>query len=71
VSLYTKVLVDHAIHVIEKIKNTEADKLVGICLKSTYFNYKGNIYEKIHGVEIGSPLSLVVANIYMEQFEGI
>jgi retron-type reverse transcriptase len=71
VSLYTKVLVDHAIHVIEKIKNTEVAELVGICLKSTYFSYKGNIYEQIHGIAIGSLLSPVVANIYMEQFEGL
>jgi retron-type reverse transcriptase len=42
---------------------------VKIFLKSTYLSYKGNIYEKIHGVAIGSPLSPIVANIYMEKFE--
>ena len=40
VSLYTKVLVDHAIIVMEDIAYIETTKLVKICLKSTYFKTK-------------------------------
>ena len=40
-----------------------------MCLKSTYFSLRGNIYEHIEGVAMGSPLSPVVADIYMEWLE--
>jgi hypothetical protein len=40
VSLYTKVLVDHAINVIEDITYIKTAKLVKICLKSTYLATK-------------------------------
>jgi len=53
----------------EYFKDIENDTFVKIFLKSKYFSYKGNVYEKIHGVVIGSPLSLVVSNIYMDKFE--
>ena len=43
--------------------------LVQICLKSTYFTFCGEIYEQIKGVAMGSPLSTIVATIYMEHFE--
>ena len=44
-------------------------ELIGICLKSSYFSFKGKIYEKIHGVAMGSALSPLIANLYMEHFE--
>ena len=32
-------------------------------------HYRADIYEQINGVAMGSPLSPVVANIFMEHFE--
>ena len=43
--------------------------LVQICIKSTYFNFYGDIYEQFEGVAMGSPLSPIVVNIYMDNFE--
>ena len=40
-----------------------------MCLKSTYFTFEGNFYEQKEGVAMGSPVSAVVANLYMEFFE--
>ena len=40
-----------------------------MCLKSTYFQYQDSYYEQIEGAAMGSPLSPIVANIYMEYFE--
>jgi hypothetical protein len=40
-----------------------------VCHKSTYFIFRGNIYEHIEGVAMGSPLSPIVDEIYMEWFE--
>lgn len=36
---------------------------------TTYFEFKGDIYEQKEGAAMGSPLSLVPFNTYMEIFE--
>ena len=57
VSLYTKIPIDKAIEFIRDIVNkNETTKLVEICLKSTFFSFRGEIYEKKEGVAMGSPL---------------
>ena len=38
-------------------------------LRSTYFQYNGSIYEQKDGAAMGSPVSAVIANIFMEDFE--
>jgi hypothetical protein len=38
-------------------------------LTSTYFCFDGQFYEQMDGVAMGSPLSLVIANFFMEDFE--
>ena len=44
-------------------------KLLEFCLNSTSFIYQGQFYQQIEGAAMGSPLSPIVANIYMEKFE--
>ena len=44
-------------------------RLTSFCLKSTYFRFKDSFYEQRDGAAMGSPLSPVVANLYMEAFE--
>ena len=44
-------------------------ELLGLCLKSTYFSCGGEFYEQREGAAMGSPVSAVVANLYMEFFE--
>ena len=43
--------------------------LLGLCLRSTYFTFRGKFYEQVEGAAIGSPISPIVANLYMEDFE--
>lgn len=69
VSLYTKILINEAIDVINHITNPHMTKLVGICLNSTFFIFQGEFYEQTCGVTMGFPLFLVVANLFMEEFE--
>jgi len=40
--------------------------LLNLCLTSTYFQYNGKHYEQLHGTAMGSPVSVVVAEIVMQ-----
>ena len=44
-------------------------ELLSLCLKSTYFSFGGEFYEQRQGAAMGSRVSAVVANLYMEFFE--
>ena len=46
-------------------------KLVEFCLKTTYFTYRGDVYQQKEGAAMGSPLSPLAANAYMEHFEHV
>ena len=41
-------------------------ELLQLCLRSTYFSFNGEFYEQREGAAMGSPVSAVVANLYME-----
>ena len=48
---------------------TQIADLLNFVLRSTYFQYNGSIYEQKDGAAMGSPVSTVIANLYMEEFE--
>ncbi|KAL9952669.1 hypothetical protein ACROYT_G039957 [Oculina patagonica] len=81
-SLFTNVPIDGAVQAaLRKLENDPslADRttltpaqiadLLNFVLRSTYFQYNGSIYEQQEGAATGSPVSAVVANLYMESFE--
>lgn len=43
--------------------------LLRACLTTTYFVYEGEFYTQTEGAAMGSPVSPIVANIFMEHFE--
>ena len=43
--------------------------LLHLCLTSTYFQYNGKHYKQLHGTAMGSPVSVVVAEIVMQNIE--
>ena len=43
--------------------------LLDFVLGSTYFQYNGSIYEQREGTAMGSPVSEVIPNLYMEIFK--
>ena len=80
--LFTKVPVDKSLDLIyaklntdETLKErtlmtpTQVRDLLAICLKTTYFVFQGVIYTQVEGAAMGSPVSPIVANLYMEWFE--
>ena len=40
-----------------------------ICIESTYFKFKGDLFQQIAGLAMGSPISPIVANIFMQNYE--
>ena len=81
-ALFTSVPIDPAINTIKR--RLELDKelhsrttmkvehiisLLEFCLKTTYFQLKGRFYEQIQGAAMGSPISPIVASLFMEDFE--
>ena len=43
--------------------------LLESCLKNTYFSFQGQFFEQVEGAAMGSPVSPIVANLYMEYLE--
>ena len=43
--------------------------LLHLCLTSTYFQYNGKHYKQLHGTAMGSPVSVVVTEIVMQNIE--
>ena len=81
-ALFTSVPIQPALEVIEKLpkedtglqkRTTMSTKhimdLLEFCLRRTYFTYRGKYYEQVEGAAMGSPISPIVANLYMESFE--
>ena len=84
VSLFTRVPIDEALTVVAQrlqeddtlfeqtpIPPEDIHALAEVCLKTTYFQYQDSYHEQIEGAAMGSPLSPIIANIYMEHFEKI
>ena len=81
-ALFTSVPIDPALNVIKDLlvkDNTLKERtvmevediilLLEFCLKNTYFSFQGQFYEQVGGAAMGSPVSPIVANLYMEYLE--
>jgi hypothetical protein len=69
VSLFTKVPVGDSLSLLSHHFENSTLALFKHVLTSTYFCYDGQFYEQTDGVAMGSPLSPVIANFFMEHFE--
>ena len=52
-----------------KLSVAQVVDLLNLCLTTTYFVYAGCFYAQREGAAMGSPVSPVVANLFMEHFE--
>ena len=75
-ALFTSIPVTEAVSVIMDRLNQDTTlkdrcelSVNQICLNITYFIYDGVFYKQKKGAAMGSPVSPIVANLYMEHFE--
>ena len=81
-ALFTSIPVDPALNIIkgqlEKdhtlkertvMEVSDIILLLEFCLKNTYFSFQDQFYEQIEGAAMCSPVSPIVANLYMEYLE--
>ena len=80
-ALFTSVPIDPAINIIRRLeldqelhlrttmKVEQIFRLLEFCLKTTYFQFQGRFFEQLQGAAMGSPISPIVANFFMKDFE--
>ena len=64
-----KLELDPELHNRTTMKVEHITSLLEFCFKTTYFHFQGRFYEQLHGAAVGSPISPIVTNLYMENFE--
>jgi hypothetical protein len=69
VSLFTNVPIGDSLKLLSQHFQKDILALFHHTLTSTYFCFDGQYYEQTDGVAMGSPLSPVIANFFMEDFE--
>ncbi|KAI8493945.1 hypothetical protein Bbelb_282920 [Branchiostoma belcheri] len=52
-----------------KLSPQQLKQLLRLCLKTTYFKYEGKFYSQVEGAAMGSHVSPIVANLFMEWLE--
>ncbi len=81
-ALFISVPVDHSLEVVRGLLSqddtlpcrtclsvTHVIELLELCLRSTYFAYEGQMFSQVEGAAMGSPVSPIVTNIFMQWFE--
>ena len=81
-ALFTSIPIPEAVEVVKKClendtswkqrTNLEAQdilQLLELCLNTTYFIYQNEFYQQKQGAAMGSPISPIIANLFMEDFE--
>ena len=66
-ALFTSVPIDPALNIIKDL--LDKDTTLEFCLRNTYFSFQDQFYEQVEGAAMGSPVSPIVANLYMEYLE--
>lgn len=82
VNLFTNILIDEALQVMTELLRSNTSlanrtpipveticNLAKLCLKSTSFQFENRFYQHRRGAAMGSPLSPIIANLFMEHFQ--
>ena len=80
IALFTSVPVNPALGIVKDVleKDPTLKERTGMpvgnisfirsCFKNTYFSSQSQFYEQVEGVAMGSPVSPIIANLYMEYY---
>ncbi|VDP47692.1 unnamed protein product [Schistosoma mattheei] len=81
-SLFTNVPINRALDIINDCLESDLDlnlrcpldpseviKCLELCLRSTLFIFRGQLYRQEEGIVMGSPVSSIVANLFMHSLE--
>ena len=82
IALFTSIPIPSALDIMKKKLEQDAElhkrtimpvdtilELLAFCLNNTYFVFQDTFYEQTKGAAMGSPISAIIANIFMEAFE--
>ena len=82
VALFPSVPQEEAMEIVYELMNEDIDlekrtkwkpdsimKLMKICVSTTYFTFRGKIYQQVDGLAIGAPTSGFLADIFMYRLE--
>ena len=82
VSFFTKIPRDLAINVAHRklehdsslsdrtmLSVDDVVQLLEFCLNATYLTFRDQVFQQVHGMAMGSPVSVVIANMVMENVE--
>ena len=64
-----RLLSDNTLHLRTTLSPENIYDLLKLCLTTTCFQWREKFYEQKHGPPMGSPLSPVTANLFMQEFE--
>lgn len=72
VGLFTNIPIKYALLTLER-NNLDEDTLAvtKICPETSYFLFDGSFYIQTTGIAMGSPISPIIANVFMEEFERV
>ena len=81
-ALFTSIPIEPAINIIEQQLKEDKDlhsrtnmkihhitSLLRFCLNNSYFSFQGRFYQQTEGAAMGSPISPIVANLFMEDLK--
>ena len=81
-SFFTSIPHDLALNCIKDFLNFNVDKyertklnctqildLIKLCFEASFFSYRDNIYKQVTGTPMGSPVSVVIAEIVVQEIE--
>ncbi|CAK9810876.1 hypothetical protein ANTPLA_LOCUS6713 [Anthophora plagiata] len=68
-SLFTNIPIQDSINILKNRIPNNLIPLVHHCLTSTYFLFQNQYYQQTSGTAMGSPISPVIADLYMEHLE--
>ena len=60
---------DQTLHQRTSMTVNNSTYLLEFCLSSTYFTFQDKFYKQVERAAMGSPISPIVANLYMEDFK--